>query len=424
MAGLVSGYYLSNFFDVTIFEKESVIGGRTSVEKINSVCLDSSAQFLFGNYSTIFHLLSELGLSADLHRIKKLNFSFYRSGVHHPFSFSGMFRYTSLKQKFELLRLSRFLLTNSKKLKFTNILTTPELDDSSFSDWFKKNYSEALLENVAQPVVSSLSLSSPEHLSAAFGLSLLNATVFEPMFGFEGGIGAISNHLERVLVRRGVRIHKNAAVSRINFDGDSVRSLSVGGEDYQFDKIISTLPLPVLDDVAHFDAPSKKLIRSVSYAPAVHCWFLLNSSRLKKQALLLPRLEWPNHLALLESSIKSDSHLPRNASMLEAFIFDSAAASLLSKSDSTISDKLCSDLSTILDFDVRNHLLWSKVKKIKHAIPIHSKNYAATSYALENLSSQRNLFLAGDYMAMPSVETAAWSGFKTYEKVVALEENI
>ncbi|MFH1394561.1 MAG: FAD-dependent oxidoreductase [Candidatus Omnitrophota bacterium] len=416
IAGLSAAEKLSknNKFKVVVFEEEAGIGGRTKVEEYRGVTIDYSAQFLFSNFETIMKSLNENKMNDKKHIIKKSLFSFYKNKKMHPFTVVGLFKYTSTKEKRELLTLAKKLRENSQLLKFTNVRTNEELDSDSFTNWLQKIGCENLVEYIAQPVTSALSLTHPEKISAAYGLALVNATLTKKIMSLSGGIGEICKKMHGNILKNGSTVITNEKVKRISIDGDKIAGLETNNGFFDIDIIINTTPLPRIKEIANKQI--KDITGKVKYSPAIQTWILTESEQIKKMALMMPRIEWEDNMALLETSIKSEHHLPAGKSMVEVFAYEEYARKLMNKDDKYIAEKIIENLKEVVGIK-KDTVEWIKVNKIKNAIPIHCKKYCETAEKINNFREVTGLYFAGDFAAMPCTETAAWSGNITAEKI-------
>lgn len=217
--------------------------------------------------------------------------------------------------------------------------------------------------------------------------------------------------------RRG-KIITNCEVKKIVIDDFQVIGIETDKKYIKTDKIIAAVPAPDLIKLIEKKYIKNLPLEEIKYSQAIHCWALLNSEKIKKIALIMPRLEWPDHLAILETGIKSEVHLPQNKSMIEFFIFEKHAKKLMNKSDEEIKKKMVEDLGII--FKTNNDCIeWIKVKKIKNAIPIHSKNYNKIAKKIDDFCDIKGLRIAGDFHAMPCTETAAWSGERAANRILS-----
>ena len=67
IAGLTAAYYLKKFgYTVTVYEASNRVGGRMVTDKINDCLIDTGAQFLSPDYSTLMPLINEVSMTPEL----------------------------------------------------------------------------------------------------------------------------------------------------------------------------------------------------------------------------------------------------------------------------------------------------------------------------------------------------------------------
>lgn len=410
IAGLTAGYYISEKNPVIILEKNKVIGGRAGVEVFDNHLLDSGSQFIFSDFYNTKSLCKDLNLHNNFVHLNIKNFHLFKNKKMQPLDFLSMFNFFSFKEKIQIVKLFFEIIKFKSNLNYTNVKSVPELDSQFFSNWFVRKFDSSIFESFVQPIVSSLSLTHPEKISAAYGLSLLSSPLFGKVYGFKGGIGTISKSLFKSIVNNGGKIYLSEKAIKIKYSGKNILGVYTNKRFISTNNIISSIPVPEFLGVMDFNDKIKNKLKKISYSPCIYVLIAIDGKLFKKKfALMMPRIEWQDHLAVLDSSFKSSSHVPVNRTMLEVFIYEDHAKKLLNKNNKTISGKTINDLEKILNIKFTSNVKWSKVYKIRYALPIHTKNYGELISFFYN-SGFRNLSFCGDYMAMPSLETAVWSG--------------
>jgi len=419
LSGLVAAYTISKNkkYKVTIVEKDDFVGGRASTKVEKGFVIDSSAQLIFGNFTELLKLCGELNLQKSLIRIGYENIVFYKNKKNYPLNLHGLLKYTNWKEKFELIKLIRFLKKNESSLNYTYDLNNNNFSNMNFSVWFKKNYSESLFDRFAQPIVSSNGLAHPEKMSASYGLALLNSSLRKKIYSFDGGIGAISKALKQAIQENGGKIITGNSVKKIRIKSGTVKGITVNKKFISADAIISSIPTTEFKKIYNYDKSFDDL-KKIKYSPCIHLWIAFKEKVLENNfAYLLPRIEWKDHLAIIDSSIKSKSHVPKEKSMLELFIFEEHAEKLLNNTDKQIKDKLMNDLSTILGLELNDKINWYKLKRMSNGMPIHSPNHIKKIKCLYE-HNIKGLYFCGDYLGGPSLETAVFTGLKSAKQVM------
>jgi len=167
ISGLSCAYHLHKEFDVTVFEKESYLGGHTDTHELiidnQAVRIDSGfivfCRLYYPNFSA---MLDELGVTSH---VTEMSFSAHnqKTGlVYNATSINRLFcqRKNLINLRFYrmLWDLSRFYLTTKKNLTGTDTSTTVQ-------EYLEKNnYSSTFSEDHLYPMISALWSATPERV--------------------------------------------------------------------------------------------------------------------------------------------------------------------------------------------------------------------------------------------------------------------
>jgi len=400
--------------DVIVLEKEEKVGGRAKLETKDGFVLDTSAQFIFGDFYNFFDLAKEVKLNKNIIPTSN-NIAFYRNKKFHVLNLLGLIKFGTLKEKYKILKLLNILRKNNKIFSYTDLHKSREFDSEVFSEWITHHFGISILEYFVQPIVSSLCLTHPEKLSTSYGLTLLNSSLRKEIYAISNGIGSISEKLKNNIGKKYIKTSSD--VKKIEIDENKVNGVELEDKFIDSSCIISSLPLPILSKIAKLPKEMKEIIEKIDYSPCIHLWICLREPVWKESmAILFPRIEWKDHIAIIETSMKSRTHVPPGKGMIEVFIFENHAKQLLEMSDEKIKEKILDDLSNFFA-NIKNKVLWYKILKIKYGMPIYKPGYYELTKKL-NKKFVDGLFLCGDYMAMPSLETAVWSGKNVAESII------
>jgi len=414
ISGLTAAYNLRKLNkNVIVLEKENKVGGRAKVEKKDDFILDTSAQFIFEDFYNFFDIVREVKISNNIIPTNS-NIAFYRNKKFHVLNLLGIIKFGSIKEKYKILRLLNILRKHDKNFSYTNLQKSKEFDSEIFSKWINHHFGDSILEYFVQPIVSSLCLSHPEKLSASYGLTLLNSSLRKEIYAISNGIGSVSEKLKDNIGKKYVKT--SSEVKKIEIDGNKINGVELKDDFIDASFVISSIPPPVLSKIAKLPNEMKKLIKEIDYSPCIHLWICLNEPIWKNSmAILFPRIEWKDHIAIIETSLKSKTHVPSGKSMIEVFVFEDHARQLLKMDNEKIKEKILDDLNNFF-VHIKKKVLWYKILKIKYGMPIYKPRYHELVKKL-NKKWIEGLVLCGDYMAMPSLETAVWSG-KNAAKVI------
>jgi protoporphyrinogen/coproporphyrinogen III oxidase len=432
-AGLVAAYSLNKKgIDILCLEEKSFAGGRTASRNRDGYILDIGAQFFFRYYHTYFRLSRELGLAGDLVQVP------FRAGIPpapgrkpspvmasiRPFDIITnlpellRFRGVPVRAIMELMKMAPDILSRIGTLGFTDCGASLDLDNISLAEYTLRKAGSSLLEHVFQPVASCMTLGEPEDVAANYGLALLLYCV-NGLWTFRKGIGSLSERLYEVC-RNSVSL--NAKVKRVVLEGKEVKGVETGEGFIECSHVICTATatnamklIPTLPDSL------RKPLETVRYSQSCHVIFGLEKRLLPDgwYAVALPRKLGSPMAGYTESSIKSPFYAPEGAGLINCFTYGRHAVSLNKMKDDEIKKLLINDIQRFTP-DMPDFPRFTEICRFREAVCTSPPGMlsAITRMKKENRNCVKGLFLAGEYMYMPSVEGAAKSGIDAAEAVI------
>lgn len=374
LAGLNCARLLENKFDVTIFEKNSKIGGRVITSHENGYIFDHGFQVFLSDYPEAKDAfeLSKLNLKEFTPgAMIRLEDSFYKTSdpirVPQDTIATLLAPIGNLKDKILILKLK-------SAVKHIN----PKLKDISTYDYLKDfGFSEKIISKFFKPFFSGIFLEKELKTSAYFFsflfsiFSKCNASV--PAGGMEELPQNIFNQLKETT------LHLNSEVIKIEN-----KSVTINNESHSFDYVICA-----------YDKPSSK------YNSVTTDYFESTSSTPNKPTLYLNGNSNGviNHIAPM--SLVSSKYGPENKYLW--------SVNLLSPNHETPVDVVKKELETWFKETKFNHL---KRYTIKKALPTHPH------YGNESLNTD-GIYYCGDYMQDPSINGALRSARLVAESILA-----
>lgn len=239
LSGLSAAYTLSKNHSIDILEKEPVLGGCLASYSRDNYTIEKFYHHCFPTDTTLFRLISELGLSEKL-EWRAGSTGYFAGNTIYPLTSPGdIIRYPFLsiceKAKLALLTL------RSKKID------TKTLDDITAREFILQESGQQVYESFFQPLLKSKFGDRADDVSAAWLISRIAIRSHRGVSGeklgyLKGGFQVLIGALEKALVKNSCNISKGHPVTSIaNHDSKWV----VNGESY--DAVISTLPLQELE---------------------------------------------------------------------------------------------------------------------------------------------------------------------------------
>jgi len=432
-SGLAAAYTLERAgAPHAVLEKRDVSGGRIAGKIVNGFTLDLGAQFMFSRYRTLADLLETLGVRDQLLYFRPF-LAIARHGTTSPFSMDlreyGLHPLETIKSLNRLLsfrgqlRLVQFGLkcaSLGRQLDFDDPLKAVELDSLSFAEYALRHFGKEILDHVVQPLASTLTLGTPEEISAAYGLAL--AWWMAPGLGTfrTGGIGFLAETLS-AQVRGNVRL--NTSVTRIVVENKKVRGVEIanGGtpEFIEADNVICGTPAGeaarLLGDLPN---PITEILAGIRYSACVHVMLGVPGRPLGKlYGVSTLRQDGLCFSVLTESALKAPGYTPAGAGLIHAFTYAEFASQMLEMSETAILRRVMTDIRRLLpNFP---DPLFCEIVRWPQAVCLSSPGQIAQVQALGNaLRAYEGLHLAGEYFGMPSVEAAHTSGVRAAERVL------
>lgn len=246
VSGLVAAYYLSqNGIDVSVFEKEKILGGLAGSFLMDGRHIERYYHFICLNDYDLLGLLQELGLAQRLRWVNTKMGLFY-NGRLYPFGepldlllFPGFSFLDKLRFGWGILYSKGRSSTHWKKIEH---IPAPE--------WLVAQFGRKSYEIIHKPLIELKFGSYASQLSAAWiwarihrlGKSRTRLTQKERLGYIEGGTHTLISKLEEEIVGKGGRICKEAHVQQITVEANKVTGLVCDGQTYDFDAVISTVP--------------------------------------------------------------------------------------------------------------------------------------------------------------------------------------
>jgi protoporphyrinogen/coproporphyrinogen III oxidase len=432
-SGLSAAYSLrKKGIDVLCLEEKSFAGGRTASRNRDGYILDTGAQFFFRYYHTFFRLSRELGLADDLVQVP------FRAGIppaldRKPSPVMASirpcdlirnlpellrFRGVPARAIIELMKVAPDIISRIGELGFTDYEASMDLDNISLAEYTLRKAGSSILEHVFQPVASCMTLGEPEDVAANYGLALLLYCV-NGLWTFKKGIGSLSARLYDVCSNS---VNLNAKVKRVVLEGKRVKGVETGEGFIECSHVICTATATnVMKMIPSLPDPLRKPLETVSYSQSCHVIFGLEKRLLPDgwYAVALPRKLGSPMAGYTESSIKSPFYTPQGAGLINCFTYGRHAVNLNRMKDDEIKRLLIKDIKRFTP-DMPDFPRFTEIYRFREAVCTSPPGMlsAISRMKKESCNSVKGLYLAGEYMYMPSVEGATKSGIDAAEAVV------
>ena len=426
-AGLSAAYTLmQRGITPLLLEGSDHAGGRGSGERVDGFSLDMGAFVFTSTYDTAFRLCEELGLPLVPSTMK---FGHRRNGrwvtttpEQSPLNFvrhlraaiaMGFLSPSGMRSSFKVMREIR---RQSEYMSFASDSPLAEIDDDeSFGDYLERlGVPERLRVTLKGPL--DMILGDPEPA----GQALMRAYIGETMLHSgrvhmpERGVGSLSEALAAACADV-TRV--STPVRRVVVADGKVTGVVVDGETIEADAVICAVPgTQVPDLIPDLPAATREALGTVSYSTGCRVVIGLDHSPLPPgwHGALYP--EDDDTPLLLDRSVFLPACAPPGKSLLDLLIGRDRARELIPLEDEEIKRELLGAArrnappGSALPGDDEG--LFYRVYRWEEALCMGTPGMLAAMAKVPGQLAGHidNLYLAGDYMGVPSVNGALSSG--------------
>ncbi len=423
IAGLACAYELQKKgYDVTVFEKESLAGGRMRSEKKDGLVFDSGADFFADNYTQMKTYAAEFGIpwvateEHGKHRVIK-------NGTPHAYDLGGpldVLRFTVLPfwTRLRFLKWLATLKMNAVTPSFFDLSQLPDsLDFDNAGHFLTTHVGKEVTDYVADPFTGIMQFHGSHEISTAALWALIKMMI-TPSLHFRirytrGGMDAIPTAIARRL-----NIVYGARIERVSRTPEGVR-LTRAGHNELYDAINIATPAPVAARlISNPTSVEQELFARVKYAVTITVAFSmpLDTFRDNTHITYVPFVENSVISGYTNESRKGADSIGNNRTLLNIYLHEGAARALMQETDTRIFDDVFAELQKVSpeirarSNETRPHAL----RRWKLAMPKFDHGYVplVRNFCLHN-NGQGNLYLSGDYLNAPWTEGAARCGIRT-----------
>ena len=436
-AGLSAAYtLLQRGITPLLLEAQDRVGGRGKGERVDGFSLDMGAFVFTSTYDTAFRMCRELGLALVPSQMK---FGHHRGGRwvtttpeqslwsflrHLRAAFTmGFLSPSGLRSSFTVMRQ---IHRQSAYMSFAGDSPLAEIDDDeSFGEYLTRlGVPESLRVTLRGPLEMILGDPAPA------GQALMRAYIGETMLHSgrvympERGIGSLSAALATACSNA---IRVSTPVRRIVVADGAATGVTVDGEAVEADAVICAVPgTRVPDLIPDLPAETRRALSTVSYSTGCRVVMGLDHAPLPPgwHGALYPEDEATP--LLLDRSVFLPACAPQGKSILDLLIGRDRAQELLPLDDAEIKRQLLGAArrmappgSALPDDDEG---LFYRVYRWEEALCMGKPGMLAAMAGVPEQLARHidNLFLAGDYLRVPSVNGALSSGHSAAIKAADL----
>ncbi|MFH1972242.1 MAG: FAD-dependent oxidoreductase [archaeon] len=386
LTGLSAAEILSNNHEITLFEKNSYLGGLASSFEYKGKKIPMHYHHVFAHDNTTKEYMQKYGLNLTWKKIKMgilVNEKIYN--FTNPLALMN-FSYLTLYGRM------RYGMFGSYVYTLLNPDNIPE--DQNAEEWLNQVAGKEVTEKLFTPLYARNKFNIPlSQISAKQFANRLTAKEATGNFGYPTeGLDAIIDAFEETLLKNNVKIIKNATIQEID-----CKNTTIDGE--KFDKIVITIPLPsFLKRQKNLDEEIVSKISKIKYCPCVSVVF--GTEKLLSDHYWINILNKRVHM-LMQHSYLYDGY---DTKVTWALRYGG------SEEDLELTDEqIVKEYMNMVTEQFPVEIKWTKVFREKYASPIYDKDFH------RNMPPKQvnNIYFSGIAVTYPKIRnmnTALLSG--------------
>lgn len=436
-SGLAAAYTLrskyGNKLEVVVLEAADRAGGRIAGEEVDGFTLHAGASVFHESFETVRDLAESLGVPLKMSPRKKGG-HIYRDGKLWGIYSNGSpkqmittvrtilsFRLLTPKAMWQSIRFLMMLRARGKDIRFQDHSRMLDLDTrESFAEFMEAHSLTEYLEQAGEADINCFTAGFSGQVGAAYGMSLLwlwTLNQSERPCLPEGGVGEFANALVGACAGE---VRLSAPVQRIVLEKGAVKGVVMDEGEIEADAVICATPATKAVEIIPGLPPEvERVLARVTYSSCINMAIGLDENILPEgsHAAIFPPdsgtfLTFVSNLASM-----APGAAPEGKSLVYALVIGEHAQKLFTLSDTEIADRIIEEMRKYLPA-MPDNPLFTRVYRWPEALCLAPGGMLKEIYEMRQRqpADLKGLFLAGDYMRMPSCNGALLSGVDAAEE--------
>lgn len=407
ISGLTAGYELKKAgFDVTVYEKEALVGGRMSTRVTEGFHFDIGADHLCNLYLHMKDYCKEFGIEWQ-----PMAFDKYGIIKNH--------QTTPLAQGvgfFSKLRMTWHALTMKKIDELFNFNLIADHDTENAKHYADRMLGKEATQYYVDGFTSAYQFHRADEISIAPFLAIMSSIKRDgPLWNLhrtKGGMIALPNALASKL-----NVKTSTEVASVTGKSITLKD----GSTESFDAVIMTAPAPIALTLIKEPTPeTTHLLENSKFAATISLTFKLPKDLAPKRGVTwVPYVESTLIASISNQAMKGEDCVIGDQSLVSIWLHEDAAKSLMNKTDAEVSNIVRTELARVTDWlSSIDQLSLLDLQRWDYAMPKFSlghqklvKNY------LEHHQGKDSLYLCGDYMNALWTEGALRYGQRLADRI-------
>ncbi|MFZ0887481.1 MAG: NAD(P)/FAD-dependent oxidoreductase [Candidatus Binataceae bacterium] len=422
MAGLSAALRLHRAgAEVTVFESSDRVGGRTSSETHDGYLYERGTQFFTTTYRNALGLIKEMGLQAEL-RPTSPWITVFKDG--RPYRMpSGLLSavYALTSGLLRVRDLARFTwhTTSLRWPAIDNYSAWAEYDDEDAARWGAAHLGRGL-DYLLEPVLAGGMMQRIEETSRACALAVLATTANGR--SKELTLARGNDSLPRAMAAR-VEVKLEAAVQAVEATPDGV-TVRLSGETVRADAVVIATTSSAAAGIYRGADRLERELMATPYGSVIKVGLATardwsdNPGLSNVWAMMIPRSERRQIVSVTIESAKDPKRVPKGGEMLNLFVTPENAERMMDWPDEQVVSAVAADVERLFPaaFAAKR---FARVVRWREGMP---KWPVGRARALAEYRRTRprdcRVWLAGDYMGVPTLESAIETGTWAADRII------
>lgn len=405
IAGLTCAYELQKAgHKVTVFEKESQVGGRMSTRTKDGLPFDIGANHLVPLYEKMRKYNEEFHIEFYPHN--KVAYGVLKNGkLPHPGKSIGFW------SQFKLIVQNLFL---KKQESFLDINPFTKYDDETGYNYMKRKINKEVADYIVDPFSSAYQFHRANEISKAVLIptlySIRKHNKLWDLHSNKGGMISLPNAFASKL-----KVKTSTPVTKITA-GEKIK-LEYQDKTEKFDLAVLACTANITSQIYKNPSPEQReVLKATRYATTISIAFKMPAENFKDKTLIwCPYIESKTISSYCTEAPKGSDFLKDGKTLLCLWLHEDFAKSLMDKSEKEIFEavkkeipKVCPmvpDTSKLENYDLER---WPE------AMPKFYKGFIKeVAKFFKNGQGHKNIYFCGDYLNAPWTEGALRLGQRT-----------
>ncbi len=392
ISGLTAGHELKKVgFDVTVYEKEPLVGGRMSTRVKEGFHFDTGADHLCNLYTHMQAYCQEFDIEWQ-----KMRFDTYGIVKRHR-----VVPLTSGIGFISKLRMAWMTKTMPRVDELFDFNSLVDQDVERASTVALRNLGREASDYYVDGFTSAYQFHRATELSLAPFLAVLNSIRRDgPLWNLhrtKGGMIALPEALAK-----GLCVKTSTPIQSISTTATDATLTFPDQSTETVDAVIMTAPAPVARTLLKNPTPETTvLLEQTAFSSTISIAFRVQKNLVPKKGVTwIPFVESPIISSYSNQAMKGDECIQGDESLVSVWLHESAAKELMQKSEAELSTVIRHELSRVTDWLKNpNALTLHDLQRWEHAMPKFDLGHQRrVKIYLDEHQGKNRLYLCGDYM--------------------------